>query len=237
VANGGGFLAVGHEHESGASLVSELAEEGEDVGTVHTIEIAGGLIGEQEGGAMHEGACNGDPLLFTARELRGERMGAGGEADAGEQGIYAGAPLGGGHPDELQRELDVFRRCEGGQEVEKLKNGADLFAADEVERIGGELIDAAVEEGDGAAVWAINPAETVEEGGFTAARGAGEGNAATGREIKGDGIEHAARAIVFGHGGDAEGESKRGGSIKRRNHKMRTKVPGRKDRERGGNLF
>ena len=107
--------------------------------------------------------------------------------------------------EELQRELDVLGGGERRQQMEELENGADLFAAQEVERLGVEVVDASAEEADLAGVGAIHAAETVEERGFSGAGGTGERDAFAGSYVEGDGVEHQPRAVGFGNGGDGEG--------------------------------
>ena len=72
------------EHEGRLRLVGELAEEAEDVFAVGGIEITGGFIGEDERGAVDEGAGDGDALLFAAGELGGQ--GGGGKPDFAQGG-------------------------------------------------------------------------------------------------------------------------------------------------------
>jgi hypothetical protein len=64
---GQGFV-VGDNDEGGAFAVPEFAEEGEEGFGVAGVEVAGGLVGEDHGGSVHEGAGGGDALLFTAGE-------------------------------------------------------------------------------------------------------------------------------------------------------------------------
>ena len=109
---------MGDEHEGGLRLVGELAEEAEDVFAVGGIEIAGGLIGQNERGAVDEGAGDGDALLFAAGKLGGQGGGARGKADAREGGGDAGGALGSGDAGELERELDVFGGGERGEQME-----------------------------------------------------------------------------------------------------------------------
>ena len=126
VADGGGLLAVGDEQEGGARLVGQLAQEGENVGAVGGIEVAGGFVGENQVGPVDQRAGDGDALLFAAGELGGQGGGAMGEADAVEEAMDAGALFGRGNADELERQRDVFLGGERGQQVEKLEHRADV---------------------------------------------------------------------------------------------------------------
>ncbi len=60
---------------------------------VDAVEIAGGLVGEVDCGAIDEGASDGAALLFAAGEFGGAVAAAGGEADELEGGLNAGGAL------------------------------------------------------------------------------------------------------------------------------------------------
>ena len=192
---------MGDEYEGGPRLVGELAEEAEDVFAVGGIEIAGGLIGQNERGAVDEGAGDGDALLFAAGKLRGQGGGARGEADAREGDRDAGGALGSGDAGELERELDVFGGGEGGEQMEKLEHGADALAAEAGEPIARECVDALAVEGDGASVGAIDAAEAIEERGLAAAGGPGQRDAFAGGNGERHIGEHGACAVGFADGG------------------------------------
>jgi hypothetical protein len=66
-------------------------EEFEGAGGVVGVEVAGGFVGEHEGGAVDEGAGDGGALHFAAAHLVGEGVGARGEADKVEHFSGAGA--------------------------------------------------------------------------------------------------------------------------------------------------
>ena len=79
--NGGEVGAVGdgddHRVVGGGQVEDELADGGAGFG----VEVPGGLVAEEEGGFVHEGAGNGDALAFAAGELAGEMRGAVGQAN------------------------------------------------------------------------------------------------------------------------------------------------------------
>ena len=70
------------DHEDGVAGFVELAKNIDDGFFVGFIEIARGLVGEDELGLIDERASDGDALLFTAGEIGGEMREAVGEADA-----------------------------------------------------------------------------------------------------------------------------------------------------------
>ena len=59
-------VVVGGDDQGGAHLM-EVAEHRHDVGSVAGIEVAGRFVGQQQGGAAHQGAGNAQALLLAAR--------------------------------------------------------------------------------------------------------------------------------------------------------------------------
>ncbi len=47
----------------------EGVERVHDLAPRNGVEVAGGLIGQDDGGVVHKGACDGDALHLAAREL------------------------------------------------------------------------------------------------------------------------------------------------------------------------
>ena len=197
MADVGGLMAVGDEHDGGAGLIGEFAEQSEDVGAVFGVEVAGGFVGEDDAGSVDEGACDGDALLFAAGELGRFRGGAMLDADALEKLLDAWVTFGCWNADQLEGEFDIFEDGEGWEEVEELEDGADLGSAEEGETLGIELAELGGADADGAGVGAVDAAEAIEEGGFAAARGSHEGDAFAGMDGKGDVAENGARFVGF----------------------------------------
>ena len=71
-----------------------FAEEQEDLLAVDAVEIAGGFVGEEDCGAVDEGAGDGAALLFAAREFRWTVAAARGETDVFQGGLNPGGALG-----------------------------------------------------------------------------------------------------------------------------------------------
>ena len=67
---------VGDHHDGLAELAHGLAHEGEDLGAGAAVEVAGGLVGEDDLGPAGEGPGHGHALLLAAGELA--RAGASG---------------------------------------------------------------------------------------------------------------------------------------------------------------
>ena len=127
-----GGLGVVGDHEDGlVELAAGGAEHGEDGVGVLGVEVAGGLVGEDDGGAGDEGAGDGDALLLAAGELVGAVVEAAldveqvGEVVEEDWSVLEGLAEGG----DVVGDLDVAHGGEGGQEVEALEDEADLGAA------------------------------------------------------------------------------------------------------------
>ena len=97
---------MGNE-DDGVSLGMELIEEGHDLVAGFGIEVAGGLVGEDDGGAVDEGAGNGDALALATGELVGLVHHAGAEADGFEDFSGACGALGCGGAVVNEGKLDV----------------------------------------------------------------------------------------------------------------------------------
>ena len=126
-------LVVGGEDEGEAEAAVEVAHQVDELGGVARVEVGGGLVGEHQGGTMDDGAGDGYALAFAAGEQVGPMAGAGGKADICEGFGNALAALARADALDEQRILDVFAGREDGDQVEGLKDEADLFAAEESE--------------------------------------------------------------------------------------------------------
>src|SRR4051812_31725362 len=73
------------EHDRGAGLSVEHLEQLDDVRAGLAVEVAGGLVGEEEARRVAERSRDCDALLLATRELIGKVMQAVAEPDAREQ--------------------------------------------------------------------------------------------------------------------------------------------------------
>ena len=162
-------LRVGDHHDGGALLV-ELGEQVHHLLAVLAVEVAGGLVGEDELGVGDHGAGDGHTLLLSARQLLREVLG----------------PVGDGHPlhhrrDPLlalrradvqvaQRQLDVLIDVQLVDEVEALEHEADVAFAELGALLLLQAADLLAEQLVGALGGVVQEAEDVEQRGFAAAR-------------------------------------------------------------------
>ena len=135
----GGHLGVVGDHDDGVALAVKILEKVGDDGLVGGVEVSGGLVGKKDRGVVDKRAGDADALLLASGELAGEVRDTVAETDALERG--AGFSLV-GHGVEVLREHHVFKRGEIRDQVELLKDEADLAGAEAVHlggRHGGEV--------------------------------------------------------------------------------------------------
>ena len=103
-------------------------------------------------------------------------------------------------PDALneQWELDVFGGGEDGDQIEGLKDEADFFAAQRGGLRGAESRGVDALDEDAAAGGLVDAADQVQQGGFAAAAGAGDGEEFAGIDAEADVVEGGDRAVIQG---------------------------------------
>jgi methylisocitrate lyase len=121
---------VAHEEESGAIFAAHLADQGQSLGGVLAIQIAGGLIGEDQLGAVGERPGHGDALLLAGGELARIVVETVAEPDAGQH--LSGMSAVGATRAEAHAEDDIFQDGEPLEEIEGLKDIADFFGPEAV---------------------------------------------------------------------------------------------------------
>lgn len=156
-------------------LTGNLLEQLEDVCGVVRVEVTGGFVGQQQGGTVHQRAGDGGALHLAAAELVGKGAGAFREADQVEQLRRPHAGFADAVAAEEQGQFDIFDRGHGGEEIEKLEDDAEAFAAVSgeggvIRAVEGETVDE-----DFARGGLIESAEQVEQSAFAAAAGSGHG--------------------------------------------------------------
>jgi hypothetical protein len=179
----------------------------EDIGAGVGVEVAGGFVGEEDGGIDGEGAGDGDALAFAAGEFVGEVVGSFGEANEVEEFVGAVAGFAAVPATEVEGEGDVFFAGEGGEEVKELEDEADFVAADAGEVVIGEPGEADAVDGDMAGGGGVESADEVEEGGLAGAGGSDEGDhfaLGDGEGDAGEGDDFALAVEFLGEVGDID---------------------------------
>ncbi len=186
VEEGGEGGAVGDGDDHGVGLGCEIEEQLADCSAGFGVEVAGGFVGEEEGGLVHEGTGDGDALALAAGEFGWEVGGAVGEADFLEEVLGAGDVVGGDFGGGEFGEEDILQRRELGEEVVVLENEADVLGAEFCEGGGIEGEGIRFVESESAGRWCVEGAEDVEQGGFAGAAGAEDGEGIAGIESESD---------------------------------------------------
>src|SRR5713101_785262 len=124
-----GVALVVRDHADGGAVAVQVAQELHDRFAVLGVQVSRGLVSHQDERIADQRAGHSDTLLLTAGELRRVVAQAMGHADALERALHlllalarAGAAIG-------ERELHVFVHGEIADQVEGLKDEADLAVA------------------------------------------------------------------------------------------------------------
>src|SRR5262245_12190361 len=118
------------DDDDGDAVTVQVLEQGHDLHAGPRVESASGLVGQDEYGLIDEGAGDGDALLLTAGELSGVMMLAIRQPDRRQLCLGALPSIARCRPGVEERQLDVLERGRPGQEIERLKDEADLLVAD-----------------------------------------------------------------------------------------------------------
>ncbi len=162
-------LRVGDHHDGGA-LVVQLGEQVHHLLAVLGVEVASGLVGEDELGVGDHGAGDGHALLLSARELLREVLGAVGDGHPLHHRRDPLLALRGTDVQVTQRQFDVLIDVQLVDEVEALEYEADVALAELGALLLLQAADLLSEQLIGALGGIIQEAEDVEQRGFAAAR-------------------------------------------------------------------
>ena len=131
VGERGELFVVGHDDERLAQFVAQAEKEIVQLRLMLRVEAAGGLVGEDHVGLVHQCARHGHALPFAARELCGAVLGAFAKAEIVEQlqGAFlhaAAAEPSGNHGGDHH----VFEGGELRHELVELEHEAEVLAAE-----------------------------------------------------------------------------------------------------------
>src|SRR5215207_5576928 len=119
-------FVVRGEEGAGARLAAEGEEERADLRPRARVEVAGGLVGEDEAGARDEGARDGHALLLAAGEFAGRVSQPRAEPDLLHHLARAGERLAPAHARHEQGQRGVLLRREVREQVVELEDEPDL---------------------------------------------------------------------------------------------------------------
>jgi len=114
------------DDDDGVALLVKLLEERHDLLAGAGVEIAGRLVGEDDGGIVDEGTRDGDALALAAGEFVRPVVDAVAEADVLQREHRALPAFVGLHAGVDQRELDVVERVGPREEIEGLEDESDF---------------------------------------------------------------------------------------------------------------
>src|SRR5438128_3599717 len=167
---GGDIELVGDEDDREPFAVEALQER-QHLHARPRVEVAGGLVGQDDRRVVDERSRDGDALLLAARELARMVRLAIGEPDRAEPRAGPGAAVARGVARIEQGKLDVFERGRPGQQVELLEDEPDSAVSDPSELVRREAPDTLAVQHIFPAGRGVEAAQEVHEGGLARARG------------------------------------------------------------------
>src|SRR5699024_11205252 len=165
----GGVPLMGDHHDGLVELVHAQPQEVEHLLGGAGVEVAGGLVGEDDRGGGDQGAGDRDALHLAAGELRGEVREPVGDAEGGGDRLQP-CPVR-ARAGELERQQDVLLGRQHRQQVEGLEDEADLLPPQLGERIVAEGGDLGAVQQDRTGVDHVEPGEDVQQRGLAGAGG------------------------------------------------------------------
>lgn len=158
------------DHDDGhPGIFLDFAKQREDGFTGGTVEIAGGLVGKKNSGAIDQRAGDGRALLLPAGKLARAMADALFEFDALKRFAHPRRALGAVDFGEAQRELDVFFERHAREEIEGLKNHAHGLPPVAGKFLGGHFREILAVRDDRAGAGTIEPGDEIEKRGFSGA--------------------------------------------------------------------
>ena len=178
-----------------SKLVDAAPEEAEHLGARARVEVAGGLVGEDDLGSAGQGARTRHPLLLAAGELAravAQTVAQADRVDDGVEPLLVGLAAG-----DVQGQRDVLQRGQRRHQVERLEDEADAVAAQLGEPLVVERGQLGVADVDRAGGGGVETGDTVHEGRLAGAgRPHDRGELAAG-EVDGDAVEGADLRVAF----------------------------------------
>ena len=165
-----------HDDEALLEVVAELKQELVKLLGTGAVEVAAGLVGEDDGGVVDEGAGDGDALLLAPAHLVGLVVLPVGQAEVFQELQGAAVRLVAGRFLDVGRQADVLQRRELGQEVVELEDEADGLVAEGRQFLFVEAEDVLPADAEGAGVRPVQRPEDVQERGFARAGFADDGH-------------------------------------------------------------
>ena len=160
----GGLRVVRHHDHRLAVLPVEHLQQGQDLVRSRAIQVARGLVADEQHGIRHDGPGDGHALFLAAGQLSRLVAGAIVEPHQGQRDGRVPAPLGRRQVRQQERQLHVPLRRQHRQEVIELEHEAHVGGPPPGQRAAGKLVDALAVDRDVARGGRVQPADEVEQG-------------------------------------------------------------------------
>ena len=170
----GGLRVMGDHHDGLAVLAVERLQQAQDLLGRLPVQVAGGLVADQQGRVGDDGAGDGHALLLAAGQFVRAVLRAVAQADQLQCDFGIALALRAGQAGQQQRQLDVALRGQHRHQVVELEHVADVLAAPVRELAALHRVDALAVDGDLPARGDVEAADQVEQGGLARAGGAHE---------------------------------------------------------------
>lgn len=175
VGDGRGLLLVGGQQHGDAVGAGGRGEGAQQQGALGAVQRGRGLVGEDHGGQVREGAGQGDALGLGPVEGAGVLAGEGADVEAVEP--FAGGPLGRavGHARDQQRQGGVLPDPQLGQQLRLGADPAEAVAAQPLAGQGPHRVHGDAVEPDLALLGSQLSGQAAQQCALAAAPGAGHG--------------------------------------------------------------
>jgi hypothetical protein len=191
-AEGLDFLHVVAGVDDGETVGVEAADSFEDVVARLGVDADGGLVEEEEAGAVDEGGAEVQPALHAAGEDGGAVVGAVLEGDGGEDLVDAEGQVAAADAVDFAEKPEIFAGGEVSVDGEVLGDDADEAAGVAVGRVEGFA-----EEADAARVGGEESGDDRKERGLAGSVGAEEAEHLAGVDREGDAVEGGRGAVIL----------------------------------------
>src|SRR4051812_37543797 len=180
-------------------LLVQCVQELEDLVARLAIQVAGGLVAEQQRGIGHDRPGDADPLFLPARQLPRVVPRPIPETDDVQGNLHAFAAIGAGQLGQQQGQFDVPCRGEHRQQVVHLEDEPDVTGAPGGELPAGELVDAVAADLYRAFARRVESTHQVQQRRLAGAGRPHEGEKVTLRDVERDALQDVdalVRAVV-----------------------------------------
>jgi hypothetical protein len=189
---------MGDDEQAGPRRSRTLEQQVDDPAAGGTVEVAGRLVGEQQGRARRGGARDRHALLLAARQLRRIMVKAVAKADALEFGPRPLARI--LRPGEFERHRDVLDGGHRRQQLEGLQDDAQRAAAQPCQLVFVERAEILAAKRDGAAVGPFESRDHRHQAALARSRRPEHSDAAAGLEAQADRFEDVGADLPLAEG-------------------------------------